>query len=104
MSKSYPDIYDHLCGLMSKLGGEAPDVMAGFTRLHEASTAEGALTAKPKELIALAIGITVRCDGCIAYHVHDALAAGATREELVETIGVAVMMGGGPSGVRLRGA
>lgn len=48
-------------------------------------------------LIALAIGISVHCDGCIAYHVHDALAAGATRAEVMETIGVAVMMGGGPS-------
>jgi AhpD family alkylhydroperoxidase len=58
---------------------------------------EGALSTKVKELIALAIAITVRCDGCIAYHVHDARKAGATRQELVETIGVAVMMGGGPS-------
>ena len=45
----------------------------------------------------MAIGISVHCDGCIAYHVHDALNAGATREEVVETIGVALMMGGGPS-------
>jgi AhpD family alkylhydroperoxidase len=97
MSKDYSDIYEHLCGLMGKLGAEAPEVMAGFTALHEASVREGALQASTKELIALAIGITVRCDGCIAYHVHDALAAGATREELLETIGVAVMMGGGPS-------
>ncbi len=97
MSKDYCDIYEHLCALMTKLGGEAGPVMAGFTSLHDASVSEGALSAKVKELIALAIGITVRCDGCIAYHVHDALAAGATREELIETIGVAVMMGGGPS-------
>ncbi len=39
----------------------------------------------------------MRCDGCIAYHVHDAVDAGASRQELIETIGVAVMMGGGPS-------
>ncbi len=49
-----------------------------------------------KELIALAIGISVRCDGCISYHVHDALEAGASREEIVETIGVSILMGGGP--------
>jgi AhpD family alkylhydroperoxidase len=52
---------------------------------------------KIKELIALGIGIAVRCDGCIAYHVHDALRAGATHQEIVETIGVAVLMGGGPA-------
>jgi AhpD family alkylhydroperoxidase len=71
--------------------------MGGFAALHRASTSEGALPTKTKELIALSIGIAVHCDGCIAYHVHDALAAGATRDEIVETIGVAVMMGGGPS-------
>ena len=97
MNKDYRDIYEHLCTLMGRLGNEAAPVMAGFTSLHDSSVSEGALSAKMKELIALAIGITVRCDGCIAYHVHDALAAGATREELLETIGVAVMMGGGPS-------
>jgi alkylhydroperoxidase/carboxymuconolactone decarboxylase family protein YurZ len=39
----------------------------------------------------------VHCDGCIAFHVHDALEAGATRSDILDTIGVAVMMGGGPS-------
>ncbi|MBK8616698.1 MAG: carboxymuconolactone decarboxylase family protein [Anaerolineales bacterium] len=71
--------------------------MAGFGELHKQSMMDGVLSAKVKELIALAIAITVRCDGCIAYHVHDALHAGATRPEIVESIGVAVMMGGGPS-------
>jgi AhpD family alkylhydroperoxidase len=97
MSKRYTEIYDHLRKLMSDLGAEAPAVMGGFGDLHAASTGDGALTARTKELIALAIGIAVHCDGCIAYHVHDAIEAGATREELVETIGVAIMMGGGPS-------
>ena len=50
-----------------------------------------------KELIALAISIAIRCEDCIAYHVHDALHAGATHQEVLETIGVAVMMGGGPA-------
>ena len=52
---------------------------------------------KIKELIALAIGITVRCDGCIAFHVHDVVKAGATHDEIVEAIGVAIMMGDGPA-------
>ena len=47
----------------------------------------------------MAIGISVRCDGCVASHVRAALRAGATREELLDTIGVAVFMGGGPSTV-----
>lgn len=97
MPKDYPEIYEHLRELMGRLGAATPQVMGGFSSLHEASTAPGALPTKTKELIALAIGISVHCDGCIAYHVHDALKAGATHEEVVETIGVAVMMGGGPS-------
>jgi AhpD family alkylhydroperoxidase len=71
--------------------------MAGFMRLHKAGSTAGALTATEKELIALAIGIVVRCDGCIAFHVHDALKAGASHAEIVEAIGVAILMGGGPA-------
>ena len=73
--------------------------MSGFSRLHNKAVENGALDKKSKELMALAIGIAVRCEGCIAYHTHDAVEAGATREELIETIGVAVMMGGGPASV-----
>ena len=97
MTKSYADVYSQLEGMMAQLAAEAPGVMEGFGKLHQASTEDGALDKKTKELIALAIGITVRCDGCIAYHVHDAVGAGASRREAIETIGVAVMMGGGPS-------
>jgi AhpD family alkylhydroperoxidase len=97
MNKHYPEYYDQLTGLIKKLGKEIPGPMAGFGQLHKHAFADGALSSKAKELIALAIAITVRCDGCIAYHVHDALHAGATRPEIVEAIGVAVLMGGGPS-------
>lgn len=71
--------------------------MAGFGALHEASIESGALDAKTKELIALGIAITVRCDGCIAFHVHDAMQAGAGEAEIAETVSVAILMGGGPS-------
>jgi AhpD family alkylhydroperoxidase len=83
--------------MMGRLGDELPRLMQTFARLHNSATDEGALSTKVKELIALAIGITVRCNGCIAYHVHDALKAGASREEILETVGVAILMGGGPS-------
>jgi AhpD family alkylhydroperoxidase len=76
-----------------------PGPMAGFSTLHKSSLADGALPAATKELIALAIGISSHCDGCIAFHIHDALKAGAKRAEIEETIGVAVMMGGGPAAV-----
>jgi AhpD family alkylhydroperoxidase len=99
MEKTYPEHYQHLQSVMIKLGNELPGPMSGFGQLQRHAVAEGALSTKIKELIALGIGIAARCDGCIAYHVHDALKAGATRKEIVETIGVALFMGGGPAAV-----
>lgn len=93
---NFPERYGQLQALIAELAKEAPGALGGFTRLHQAAVTAGALDAKTKELISLAIGIAVHCEGCIAYHVHDALQAGASRAEIVETIGVAVMMGGGP--------
>lgn len=93
---SYPDRYDSIQRDAMRLGSEHPDVMTTFDKFHRAAVAQGALETKVKELIALAISVTARCDDCIAHHVHDALDAGATREEIVDAIGVAVLMGGGP--------
>ncbi len=95
--ESYPKLLEKVQKSMGEFGKANPDVMQGFQELHKAATTDSALSAKTKELIALAIGITVRCDGCIAFHVHDALEAGASKDEIVDAIGVAVMMGGGPS-------
>lgn len=74
-----------------------PEQMKAFGALHRSAVADGALPASVKELMAVAIGIVTRCDGCITLHLHDALRAGATREQVAETIGVAVLMGGGPA-------
>lgn len=97
MNGSYPEYNKKLCGLMGKLAKEIPDTMSGFGGIHKTASENGALDFKTKELMALAIAITVRCNGCIAFHTHDALKAGATRKEIMETIGVAILMGGGPS-------
>ena len=87
------DVFDFV-GTMSK---ENPKIAQGFATMHKATAEPGALTPKQKELIALGIAITIRCEGCISCHVMDAINAGATQEEIVETIGVAILMGGGPS-------
>jgi AhpD family alkylhydroperoxidase len=97
MQTNYPETHEYIAGMMKKLGGEIPNTMGAFSRLHEAAAADGALSRKTKELLALSISVVVRCDGCIAFHVHDALEAGATHEEIVECIGVAIFMGGGPA-------
>jgi len=97
MSKDFAKRLDELGQSVEALCNEAPDTLKGFFAMHDASVAPGALDTKTKELIALSVGIAVHCEGCIAYHVHDALKAGASHQEIIETIGVAVMMGGGPA-------
>ena len=76
-----------------------PDVYAGFAELNKAAMAPGVLEPKVKELLALAMGVTLRCDGCIATHARGAASAGATREEVAEEIGVTLLMNGGPGTV-----
>ena len=74
-----------------------PDAMQGFGQLAKASMAEGAVSAKNKELIALAIGITQHCSGCIGFHVKALHRLQCTRAELEEMLTVCVYMGGGPA-------
>ena len=74
-----------------------PEAMQGFGQLARAAMAEGALSAKNKELIALAIGITQHCSGCIGFHVKALHKLQCTRAELEEMLSVCVYMGGGPA-------
>lgn len=90
-------VLDALQPLSRNLRKAIPDVYAGFRDLHHAAFAEGALDTKSKELIALAIGVTEQCDGCIASHAQAAVRAGATKEEAAEAIGVTFLMKGGPA-------
>ncbi|MCF8167874.1 MAG: carboxymuconolactone decarboxylase family protein [Rhodoferax sp.] len=74
-----------------------PEAMAGFGQLAKAAMAEGVVSAKHKELIALAIGITQHCSGCVGFHVKALHRLGCTRAELEEMLAVCVYMGGGPA-------
>src|SRR5690554_2686511 len=87
--KNYHQYRDNFFEGAPKLGEHVPGVMQAFGQLHQASIAEGALSVKEKELIAIGIAVAIRCDTCIAVHVHDALKAGATRQEISEAVGVA---------------
>ncbi len=99
MTTDYVELHQHVEDRLAQLGSELPGPMSGFARLHKKSVEAGTLNAKTKELMALAISIAVHCEGCIAFHTHDAIKAGATRSELLESIGVALMMGGGPASI-----
>lgn len=97
MSKNYPEITKGISANLKGLRKDIADTMQGFSAMAQAATKAGALDKKTKELIALAIGVSARCDGCIGFHSEALVKLGATREEVEEALGMAVYMGGGPS-------
>lgn len=99
MSKDFADIAHDVTAGVGLLQRGAPEAMKAFGALSAAATASKAIDTKTKELMALAIGIAVHCDGCVAYHTKLAHHHGATREEVAETVALAIYMGGGPAAV-----
>ncbi len=75
---------------------QAPDLSSGFGAMFQKLMSEGALSVREKELIALAIGMALRCEPCIYSHVEKCVKAGATRAQMLELAGVVVTMQGGP--------
>ncbi|MBC7483070.1 MAG: carboxymuconolactone decarboxylase family protein [Rhizobacter sp.] len=82
---------------LSTLRTGTPEVMKSFSELGRAATSDGTLTAKTKELIALALSVASRCDPCIGFHMQTLVKLGVTRQEIDETLAVTTYMGGGPS-------
>jgi AhpD family alkylhydroperoxidase len=80
---------------IGELGKLTPDTLAGYQTLSKAGSKTNHLDAKTRELIALAVSVTTRCDGCITVHTGEALKHGATREEVAEALGVAVALNAG---------
>ena len=82
---------------LATLRTDLPDVMKGFGELARATSRDGALDRKTKELIALTLGVAAHCDACIGFHVKTLVKLGTTKTELEEALGMAIYMGGGPS-------
>jgi AhpD family alkylhydroperoxidase len=97
MAKVYKDVAQESSAAIAKLRKEMPEVMAGFGALAQAATKEGSLDKKTKELVAIALAVAARCDGCIGLHTQAVVKHGASRAEFLETLGMAIYMGGGPS-------
>lgn len=97
MSSDAETYYAQSRGQVAKVRAAAPAVAGGFGAFYQSMMKPGALTVREKELVALGIGLAMRCEGCIYAHVRGALKSGATREQVVEAAGVAVMMQGGPT-------
>jgi len=65
-----------------------------FFALDHDAYAAGALSTKTKELLGLTASTVLRCNDCIAYHLTEATACGATREEIGEALEIALIVGG----------
>ena len=97
MSKSYKDIIADTSANVVKLRKDIPEVMQGFYALSGATGEAGALDAKTKELIAMALSVAARCDPCLGFHAKALVKYGTTRREVEEMLGMCIYMGGGPS-------
>ncbi|MGE6739918.1 carboxymuconolactone decarboxylase family protein [Allorhizobium pseudoryzae] len=97
MAKDFKQITRDISAYTAEMRKLTPDAVNGFYALAKGATADGALSKKTKELLALAIGITQRCDGCIGFHVKALKDLGATREEIAEVAALSTYMGGGPA-------
>jgi len=96
-SFDHPALIHNISLSMGSLRKAQPEAMQGFGQLAKAAMGAGAISETHKELMALAIGITQHCSGCIGFHVKALRRLGCTREELDEMLAVCVYMGGGPA-------
>lgn len=97
MSEKFTQLTTSISTQLAKMRKEIPDVMAGFSSLAQAASKEGVLDKKSKELIAMALAVSNHCPGCIGFHSQALVKLQVSREELLETLSMAIYMGGGPS-------
>jgi alkylhydroperoxidase AhpD family core domain len=97
MAKDYLEITRSISANLKTLRADISDTMQGFSAMAGAATRDGVLDKKTKELIALALGVAARCDGCLGFHAKALVELGATKEEVEEMLAMTIYMGGGPS-------
>ena len=95
--ESQLEIYDEITKYRVKFQEELPDVMAAHTAFRDEVYKDGALSLKVKRLIALGIALRAGCTGCIIAQTKRAVEAGATKDEVLEAVSVAIAMGGTPA-------
>ena len=91
------NLFNEQMGSMGQIGEKLPETMQGFKQFMGAVEKDGALDAKTKELISLSLAVKSQCHWCIAIHVKKCLGLGATKEQVLESAMMAVLMGGGPA-------
>jgi AhpD family alkylhydroperoxidase len=101
--QDYNQLHNEWSECRQRLMSETPDMMKSFGGFHENVIKDGALPSKTKELIALSLGVAARCDPCIAVHTKKCIELGASRQEMLESGWVSVVMGGGPALMYMKG-
>ncbi|OHB50685.1 MAG: hypothetical protein A2Y10_02285 [Planctomycetes bacterium GWF2_41_51] len=96
MSRS-KEFYETIGQKMEKMKKDAPNMVAGFGGLFSKVMVDGAISLREKELIALSIAVAVNCHPCIMAHVKKCLETGSSKEQILDAVSVAVVMGGGPA-------
>ena len=95
MMQDWNSYRDSLLARVGDYGKQSPDVMRGVVTIDNAAARTGQLEPKVHELIALAVAVTTRCDGCISLHTKKAVEHGATLAEISEALGVAIALNAG---------
>jgi AhpD family alkylhydroperoxidase len=95
MMLNWDEYMQEITTKVGEIGRTSPDIVRGYRTLSDAGSKTNKLDAKTRELIALAVAVSLRCDGCITTHTTAAIKNGATREEIVEALGVAITVNAG---------
>ena len=95
MMLDWNDYMKQLGATLGDMAAVSPDVVKGYQTISGAGKKTGKLDEKTRQLISLAVAVTTRCDGCITFHTDAAIKSGATKEEIVEALGVAIGMNAG---------
>ncbi|MEJ0026126.1 MAG: carboxymuconolactone decarboxylase family protein [Rhizomicrobium sp.] len=95
MIRDWKDYRGQIGAAVKEMGAANPDLVKAYAAFHHANAASKHLDAKTRELIALGVAVTLRCDGCINAHTEAAVRAGASKEEITDALGVAIMVNAG---------
>ena len=95
--ESQLELLEEVMRCTAKFKRELPDVMAAHTDFTSEVYRDGALSHKVKRLIALGVALRAGCTECIIPQTKWAVEAGATKDEVLEAVAVAISMGGTPA-------
>ena len=95
MIRDWKEYKGQVTAAIREISASNRDLVKAYAEFHHANSQSKHLDAKTRELIALAVAVTLRCDGCVNAYSESAVKAGASKDEIVDALGVAVMVNAG---------